>query len=106
MKPTDPNFGKCLFELRDLMCSKGDVIAINSVIVKAIRMHKYGHFHSQNSDEIFVSYDDGILSDDDNVEHDYYDEDEGFDIEHENTMRNLCLMANLSDYMDGGKNGF
>ena len=103
MKPTDPNFDKCLFELRDLMCAKGDVITINNVIVEAIHMHKYEHFHSQNSDEILVSYDEDISCDHDNEEHGYYNEDEEFDIEYEKTMRNLSLMANVRDYMAGGK---
>ena len=40
---------------------------------------------------------------DDDVEHGYYDEDEEFDIEYEKTMRNLSLMANLREYMAGGK---
>ena len=37
------------------------------------------------------------------MEHGYYNEDEEFDIEYEKTMRNLSLMANLKDYMAGGK---
>ena len=36
MKPNDPNFDKCLFELFDLMRAKGDVITINNIIVEAI----------------------------------------------------------------------
>lgn len=103
MKPLDPNFNKCLFELHDVMRAKGDVITSNNVIVKAIQMHKYEHFYSQNSDEILVSYDKDISSDNDNVEHGYYNQDEGFDIEYEKTMRNLILMANLKDYMAGVK---
>lgn len=49
MKPTDPNFDKCLFELCDLMRAKGDVITINNFIVEAIHMHKLEHCHCQNS---------------------------------------------------------
>ena len=75
IKPTDPNFDKCLFELCDLMRAKGDVITINNIIVEAIRMHKHEHCHSQNSDEILDSYDEDIPCDNDNVDHGYYDED-------------------------------
>ena len=32
MKPSDPNFDDCLFELRDLMGAKGDVGVISSII--------------------------------------------------------------------------
>ena len=71
MKQTDPNFDKCLFELRDLVSAKGNVITINNIIVEAIRMHTYEHCHSQNSDEILVSYDEDISFDNDNVEYGY-----------------------------------
>ena len=47
--------------------------------------------------------DEDIPSDDDNVEHGYYDEYDEFDTEYEKTMRNLSLMANLKDYMASGK---
>ena len=40
---------------------------------------------------------------DDDIEHGYYDEDEDSDIDFEETMRNLSLMANFHDYMAEGK---
>ena len=103
MKPSDPNFDKYLFELRDLMNAKGDVITINNIIVEAIHIHNLEHCHGQNSNESLDFCDEDIPLDDDNVEHGYYDEDELFDIEYEKIMKNLSLMANFKDYMSGGK---
>jgi hypothetical protein len=50
MKPSDPNFDDCLFELRDLMRAKGDVGTISDIIIEAIRIHnpKHGHYHETN----------------------------------------------------------
>ena len=102
MKPSDPNFDDCLFELRDLMRTKGDVGTISNIITEAIRIHKLEHCHDHETNEFIALGDDHIHVDND-VEHGYYDEDEQFDIEFEKTMRNLSLMANLRDYMAGGK---
>ena len=99
MMPSDPKFDDYLFELRDLMHAKGDVITINNIIVEAIRIHNLEHCHDHNSNEFLVSYDKDFRLDDDNVEHGYYDEDEEFDIEFEKTMKNLSLVANLKYYM-------
>ena len=101
--PSDPKFDDCLFELRDLMRAKGDVITISNIIVEAIRIHKFEHCHDHNPNESLVLCDEDFPLDDDNVEHGYYDEDELFDIEHEKIMKNLSLMANFKDYMYGGK---
>lgn len=68
------------------MCAKGDVITIN------IRMHIHEHCHSRNSDEILDSYDEDIPSNDENVEHGYYDGDKELDIKYENTMRGALVL--------------
>ena len=36
MKPSDPIFDDCLFELRDLMCAKGDVRIISNIMMLII----------------------------------------------------------------------
>jgi hypothetical protein len=92
MKPSNPNFDNCLFELRDLMRAKGDVRTISNIITEAIRIHKLDHCHETNE---FIALGDDHIHVDDDLEHGYYDEDEEFDIEFEKTMRNLSLMANL-----------
>ena len=43
MEPSDPKFDECLFELRDLMCDKGNVGVISSIISQKIRIHKLAH---------------------------------------------------------------
>ena len=48
MKPSDPKFDDCLVELRDLMCAKGDVGVISSIISQVIRIHKDAHCHDIN----------------------------------------------------------
>jgi hypothetical protein len=100
MKPSDPNFDNCLFELRDLMRAKGDVRTISNIITEAVRIHKLDHCHETNE---FIALGDDHIHVDDDLEHGYYDEDEEFDVEFEKTMRNVSLMANLRDYMAGGK---
>src|SRR4051812_39576795 len=69
MKPTDPNFHKCLFELRDFMRPKGDVTTINNIIIEAIHIHKLNYCHGQNSNKSLGFYDDEISTNDDNEEH-------------------------------------
>jgi hypothetical protein len=103
MKPSDPNFDDCLFELRDLMRAKGEVRTISNIITEAIRIHKVEQCHDHESNEFIALGDDHIHVENDDVKHGYYDEDEELDIEFEKTMRNLSLMANLQDYMAGGK---
>ena len=95
MKPSDPKFDECLFELRDLMRAKGDVGTISNIIMKTIRIHKLAHCHGHKSNESLELGDDHTDGNDDDIEHGYYDEGEEFDIECEKTMRNLSLMANL-----------
>ena len=97
MSPNDPKFDDCLFELRDLMRAKGDVRTISNIIMETVRIHKLEHCHDHETNES-VNH-----MHDDDVEHGYYDEDEEFNIEFEKTMKNLNLMANLRDYMAGGK---
>ena len=48
MMPSDPKFDDYLFELRDLMRAKGDVITINNIIVEAIHIHNLEHCHDHN----------------------------------------------------------
>src|SRR6266566_3010911 len=71
--------------------------------MEAIRIHKLEHCHDHETNEFIALGDDHIHVHDDDVKHGYYDDDEEFDIEYEKTMRNLSLMANLRDYMAGGK---
>ena len=74
MKPSDPKFDECLFELRDLMRAKGDVGTISSIVTEAIRIHKLAHCHVHKSNESLALGDDHTHDDD--IEHGYYDEDE------------------------------
>jgi hypothetical protein len=101
MKPSDPKFDECLFDLCGLMRAKGNVGIISSIISQTIRIHKLEHCHGHKSNESLALGDDHIHDDD--IEHGYYDEDEESDIDYEETMRNLSLMANFCDYMDGRK---
>ena len=102
MEPSDPKFDECLFELRDLMRAKGNVGVISGIISETIRIHKLEHCHGHKSNESLALGDDHT-HDDNDTEHGYYDEDEESDIDFEETMRNLSLMANFCDYMAGGK---
>ena len=102
MNPSAPKFVECFFELYDLMCAKGDVGVISSIIMETIRIHKLAHCNDHISNESLDLGDDHTHYDDD-IERGYHDEDEESDIDYEETMRNLSLMANLSDYMAGGK---
>ena len=94
MKPSDPKFDECLFELSGLMRAKGDVGTIFNIITGTISIHKLAHCHGHKSNESLELGDD-YTHDDDDTEHGYYGEGEEFDIECEKTMRNLSLMANL-----------
>ena len=49
MKPSDPKFDDCLFELCDLMRAKGDVGVISSIISQVIRIHKDAHCYCHNN---------------------------------------------------------
>ena len=55
MNPNDPKFGDCLFELRDLMCAKGDVGIISNIISEAIRIHRDEHCQNHISNEFTLS---------------------------------------------------
>lgn len=105
MKPSDPKFDECLFELCDLMCGKGDVRAINNIILEAILIHYLEYCHDHKSNDSLDVCDKDVTYNDDNEEHGYYDEDEEFDIEFEKTMKNLSLMAKFKDYMSKVKEG-
>src|SRR5215216_7903139 len=100
MNPSDPKFDDRLFELRDLMCAKGDVGVISSIISQVIRIRKdvycYGHTFNES-----LSLGDDHSHDDD--EHGYYDEDDDSDFDLDESMRHFGLMANLRGYMAGGK---
>ena len=102
MKPSDPKFDDCLFELCDLMHAKGDVGVISSIISQVIRIHKDAHCHGHTSNESLSLGDD--LSQD-NVEYGYYDEDDDSDFDLNESMRHFGLMANLRGYMAGGGMG-
>ena len=69
MMPNDPMFDDFLFELRDLMRAKGDVITINNIIVEAIRIHNLEHCHDHDPNGSLVPCDEDFPLDDDNVEH-------------------------------------
>ena len=71
MKPSDPKFDKCIFELHNLMCAKGDVGTISNVIMKTIRIHKLAHCHDYRSKESLDLGDDHMHDDD--IEQGYYD---------------------------------
>ena len=75
MKPSDPKFDECLFELRDLMRAKSDVGTISNNIMETIRIHKIAHWQDHKSNKSIPLGDDHIHDDDDDVEHGYYDED-------------------------------
>ena len=100
MNPSDPKFGDCLFELRDLMRAKGDVGVISSIISQVIIIHKDAHCHGHKSNESLSLGDDQSQDD---VEHGYYDEDDDSDFDLDESMRHFGLMANLRGYMAGGK---
>ena len=70
MHPSDPKFGDCLFELRDLMRAKVDVGVISSIISQVIRIHKDAHCHDHKSNESPSLGDDQSQDD---VAHGYYD---------------------------------
>src|SRR3990170_8825294 len=101
MNSSDPKFGVCLFELRDLMQAKGDVGIISDIISQVIRIHKYEHCHGHKSNELPSLGNDHSYDDD--VEHGYYDEDDDSDFDLDESMRHLGLMANLRGYMAEGK---
>ena len=46
MKPNDPNFDECFFELRNLIRAKGNPITIANIIADAIRIHTHEHCHA------------------------------------------------------------
>ena len=50
MKPSDPKFDDCLFELTNLMRAKGDVGIISNIISKAIRIHKEDHCQTHSNE--------------------------------------------------------
>ena len=100
MSPNDPKFDDCLFELRDLMCAKGDVGSISNVISEAIRIHKDEHCDDHLSNESLSL---GNDQSQDDVEHGYYDEDDDSDFDIDESMRHFGLMANLRGYMAGEK---
>ena len=92
MNSNDPKFGVCLFELRDLMRAKGDVGIISNIISDAIRFHKDDYCHDHLSNELPSL---GIDQSQDDVEHEYYDEDDDSDYDLDDAMRQFGLMANL-----------
>ena len=100
MKPSDPKFDDCLFELCNLMRAKGDVGIISNIISEVIRIHKDSHCHVHKSNESLSLGDDQSQDDD---EHGYYDEDDDSDFDLDESMRHFGLMANLRGYMVGGK---
>ena len=51
MKPSDANFDDYLFELRNLMCAKGNFGVTSSIISQVIRIHKDEHCHGHKSNE-------------------------------------------------------
>ena len=75
---------------------------ISTIISETIQIHKLEHCHGRKSNESLALGDDHI-HDDGDIEHGYYHEDEESDIDFEETMRNLSLMANFRDYMARGK---
>ena len=50
MSTSDPKFGDCLFELRELMLAKGDVGIVSNIISEVIRIHRdeHCHYHTPN----------------------------------------------------------
>ena len=86
MKPNDPNFDDCLFELRDLMRAKGDVRVISSIISQVIRIHKDAHCHDHKTNESLSLGNDQPRDD---VEHGYYDEDDDSDYDLDDAMRHV-----------------
>ena len=63
MKPSDPKFDDCLFELHDLMRAKGDVGVISSIISQVIRIRKDEHCHGHTSNETISLGDDSSQED-------------------------------------------
>ena len=96
MSTSDPKFDDCLFELRDLMRAKGDVGIISNIIYEAIRIHKDNYRNDHLSNELPPL---GIDQSQNDVEHEYYDEDDDSDFDLDDAMRQFGFMANLRGYM-------
>ena len=62
MNPNDPKFGDCLFELRDLMHAKGDVVIISNINLEAIIIHRDEHCKNHISNESLSLGNDHIQS--------------------------------------------
>jgi hypothetical protein len=74
MRPNDPNFDRCFFELRDLMRKKGDPGLINVRIRNALVLHSDDYYHTDKTNANSYQIDLGI--DDEQSMGQYGDEDE------------------------------
>ena len=97
MNSNDPKFGDCLFELTNLM--RANVGIISDIISEAIKIHRQDHCQNHSNESPSLGFDPPH----DDVEHEYYDEDDDSDFDLDDAMRHFGLMANIRGYESGGK---